>query len=522
MGRLFWDKLKEALRAVLPVALLVILVVLTPLVDLTVREAVFFAVSTVFLILGIALFSLGADLAMTPIGDYTGSGLTKTRKIPLVCTVLIALGVLITVAEPDLTVLANQVSSAISSTALLLSVGIGVGFLLLISVLRILFKKNLSQLLMFFYFLIFAVAATALVNGRGAMIGLSFDSGGVTTGPLTVPFLMALGAGISATVGGRESGENSFGMIALCSVGPVLAMLLLSAFSKNNPVYELPTYSLPDDPVPSILKTLRSVSLEVLVALGLLIGAFLLINLFILKLPKRRLLTLGTGILITFFGLVLFLTAASVGYMPVGFMLGQSLSKGHPAILVGFATVLGAVVVLAEPAVLVLTRHVEDVTAGAISGRSVRIALSVGIGLSIGLSALRVVLHIPLLAFLIPGYLISLGLSFFVPPIYTAIAFDAGGVASGPLTSGFILPMMVGVASVLMSGGTGDDLLENAFGVVAMVAMTPMITIQLIGFKSVFAKAVRKRRLYKRIRSEDDGQIITFAVRTKGGAARHE
>ena len=501
------NKLWEATVSILPIALMVLLISFTPLAELSDRELGVFLLSSLLLILGIGLFNLGADLAMTPMGEHTGEGLTKSNRPALLLWASFILGLLITVAEPDLAVLAGQVRAVLDGTLLVFTVGVGVGLFLLLAVLKILFRKDLSSLLLFFYLLLFALAALLLETGRGGFLPMAFDSGGVTTGPITVPFIMALGVGIAMTVGGRDAHSNSFGLIALCSVGPVLAVLLLSLAARGEMQYALPDYSLDAHLGPALWHTLLEVMAEVGRSLLLIALVFGLLQVTVLRLPRRKLLQMAVGALYTFLGLVIFLTAVTVGFMPVGFRLGLQLAEGNQTALVILGFVIGMVVVLAEPAVHVLNLQVEEITAGEVTKRQMMLALSVGVGVSIGLSLLRILLGFSLLYYLIPGYLISLGLSFFVPRLYTAIAFDSGGVASGPLTSSFILPMAIG-ACVTLRGE--QEVLSSAFGIVSMVAMTPLITIQALGFRAVLAAHVRRRRAMRRILSADDAQIIYF------------
>ena len=502
-----FKKIKEALVSVLPVAAIVCLLNLTPLVHFTGKEIGVFLVSAVFLILGIGLFSMGADMAMTPMGEYTGAGLTKSKKLLLLISVCFLMGLLITVAEPDLTVLANQVKDVLNGTLLIVCVGVGVGLFLVLSVLKMVFHKPLSSMLLYFYMILFALAAFVLAAENGEFLPMSFDSGGVTTGPITVPFIMALGVGIAASIGGKDVSENSFGLIAMCSVGPILAVMLLGATADGELAYQVPDYAIENGLgfalVEKILHTLK----EVGIALGLIVAFFLILQFTVLKLPSRKLWQISVGIAYTFFGLVIFLTAVSVGFMPIGYKLGTELAALHPAVLVVSGLILGMVVVLAEPAVHVLNKQVEDITSGSVSKSSMMVALSVGVGISLALSMIRIIFDFSILYYVIPGYLLSLGLSFFVPGIYTAIAFDSGGVASGPLTSGFILPLAIGACCVLQGEG---KVMADGFGIVAMVAMTPLITIQLLGFRAVVHKKVRDRIAMKRILSADDEQIIRF------------
>ncbi len=504
MNRMLFVKLKEALFSVLPVTLIVILLNFTPLVNVSLTEIIVFTISALFLTLGIGLFTLGADIAMTPMGEQVGSGLTKTRNLKILLLVCFALGFLITVAEPDLSILAEQVGS----NSLILFVGIGVGVFLLISVLKIIFKRQLATILMYFYMLLFALALLLLAidPNNANLLPLCFDSGGVTTGPITVPFIMALGVGIAATIGGKHSNENSFGLIAMCSVGPILAVIILSLFNSGDivpPVKE--DYLMADNVIKATFHHLWEVTKEVTLALGLVVGFFFIINAIFLKLPKKKLKNIGIGVIYTYLGLIVFLTSVNVGFMPIGFKMGEQLASFSPIAVTVFGFIIGLVVVLAEPAVAVLNKQVEEITDGTVSKKSMMIALSVGVGISIALSIIRIIFDFSILYYLIPGYLISLGLSFFVPRMYTAIAFDSGGVASGPLTSTFILPFAIGACMAL-----GGNVLSNAFGVVAMVAMTPLITIQLLGFSAVIKKQVRERIAMRRILDEDDGQIIDF------------
>lgn len=501
-----WEKFWEALSAVLPVSVMILIIALTPLVGVTVREAIVFIFSAVSLIIGITLFNLGADLAMTPMGQYMGEGLTKTGRISMLLFSAFSMGVLITIAEPDLAVLAGQVNAVINGGLLILAVGVGVGLMLFFSVLKIVLHRDLNTLLIFFYFAMFAIAALLLEQGDGSFLPLSFDSGGVTTGPITVPFIMALGVGIAMSIGGRDANENSFGLIALCSAGPILAVMLLSFAAKGNLTYEMPDESMEQYLGSGLLTLLGERMLEVARSLLLLYLLFAILQKLVLRLPRKKLKQIAIGILYAFAGLVIFLTSVTVGFMPLGYRLGRALAGSH-VVLLAFSFVIGLVVVLAEPAVHVLTIQVEDITNGEVTRLQMMIALSLGVGFSIGLSILRIILAIPLLWFLIIGYLISLGLSFFVPKIYTAIAFDSGGVASGPLTTGFILPFATGVCAEIMGK---DAVLSYAFGIVAMVAMAPLITIQALGFRSILMIRARKRAATKKILSAEDDQIIYF------------
>lgn len=507
MRKALLKKLQEALTSVLPVGIIVLILSLTPLVTLSAREMTVFGIAAILLIVGIALFNLGADLSMTPMGNYIGSGLTKSKKASILLLVSFLMGLMITVAEPDLSVLADQVSSLMNGMLLIATVGVGVGIFLLVAVLKIVSRTDLTSLLLFFYLVLFAVATVLFGSEKGGLLPLSFDSGGVTTGPITVPFIMALGVGIALTVGGRHANENSFGLIALCSIGPIIAVMTLSLFSKGTLSYQLPDYSMENVLDDGIWDQILETMVDVGKSLALIVVFFLILQFTVLKLPKRALVQIAIGILFTFLGLVVFLTSVVVGFMPIGYKIGVQLAGYSKTLLIVLSFILGFVVVLAEPAVHVLNQQVEEITNGQVSRRQMMIALSVGVGVSIGLSIIRIIYGFSLLYYLIPGYLLSLGLSFFVPKLYTAIAFDSGGVASGPLTSSFILPMAIGACVALHSQA---EVLSLAFGIVAMVAMTPLITIQTLGFRAVMERKAHSKAAMRKILAADDEQIIYF------------
>ena len=501
------SKIWEALLSALPITAIVYVLAMTPLFNLNRTELITFTIGAVLLVLGIGMFNLGADLAMTPMGTHVGAGLSRQRKLGLLLAVCFVLGMLITIAEPDLQVLATQVSAVMNGTVLIYAVGAGVGAFLLVAILRIVFRRTLSNILMLFYMLLFALALMLAVNDNLNLLPLAFDSGGVTTGPITVPFIMALGLGISNVLGDKRSQENSFGLVALCSVGPILAVLVLGIFSTNNLTYEVPDYAVSNDILGSFLHTAGHTAKEVAIALGLIVVFFLICQFIFLKLPKKRLKKIALGVVFTYIGLVMFLTGVNVGFMPVGYKLGEQLAQGSEWFLAGFGLVTGVLVVLAEPAIHVLNKQVEDVTGGVVTRKAMITGLCIGVGASIALSMIRIIFDFSLVYYIIPGYFISLALSLFVPPVYTAIAFDSGGVASGPMTSGFILPLAIG-ACVGLQGG--DAVLRDAFGVVALVAMTPLITIQLLGFRAIISNRIQERKAMQRILDADDQQIINF------------
>ena len=501
------EKIVEALVSALPITAIVYVLALTPFFAFSSAELITFTVGAVFLILGIGLFNLGADLAMTPMGAHVGAGLSRQKKLGLLLGVCFVLGMLITIAEPDLQVLANQVSAVMNGTLLVYTVGLGVGAFLVIAILKIVFRKSLSHILMLFYMLMFALALMLVNNGNGPLLPMAFDSGGVTTGPITVPFIMALGVGISKVLGDSKSKDNSFGLVALCSVGPILAVLMLGIFSSNDMSYAVPDYSVSQDIVGAYLHTFGHTCKEVALALGLIVVFFLICQVLFLKLSLRQLNRIAVGVAFTYVGLVIFLTGVNVGFMPIGYKLGYALSNMSRTAMILFGLVMGVLCVLAEPAIHVLNAQVEDVTGGLVSKRSMMVGLCIGVGGAIALSMVRIIYDFSLIYYIIPGYFTSLALSLFVPPVYSAIAFDSGGVTSGPMTSGFILPFAVG-ACVNLQGS--EAVLRDGFGVVALVAMAPLITIQLLGFRGIIAERRAEKRAMKRILDADDQQIINF------------
>lgn len=469
------EKIKESLSSVLPVTAIVLLLLAT-FIPVPSSMLLAFIIGAVMIILGMALFTLGAETSMTPMGEYMGSSMTKSKSLSLVIFVSLFVGILITVSEPDLQVLANQISS-IPNIILILSVAVGVGLFLVVSMLRIIFTIKLKYLLIFFYAVVFVLA---FFVPKG-FLALAFDSGGVTTGPMTVPFIMALGIGV-ASIRSDDSAENdSFGLVALCSVGPIIAVMILSLLfdvdAEAFTDYSMPVLDSSRDITQMFVSAIPHYLKEVFIAIAPL-GAFFFIFQFIFgKMNKNTLIRILIGMLYTYFGLVLFLTGVNVGFMSVGNYIGKAIAaSSFKLIIIPLGMLIGYFIVSAEPAVHVLTKQVEETTSGTIPGKLLGVSLSIGVAASVGLAMIRIITGISILYFLIPGYAIALILAFFVPDIFTSIAFDSGGVASGPMTATFLLPFAVGACDAL-----GGNVVEDAFGVVAMVAMTPLITIQILG-----------------------------------------
>ena len=469
------EKLKEAAASVLPVSAIVAVLCLV-LVPVDVGLMLSFLFGSALLILGMGMFTLGAEVSMTRIGNLIGARMTKSKKLWFVLGVSLLLGIAITMAEPDLQVLAVNVP-ALDKTVLILTVSVGVGLFLVLCMVRILFRISLRRLLILCYALVFL---GAFLSERG-MLSVAFDSGGVTTGPMTVPFIMALGVGVASIRSDENAKSDSFGLVALCSIGPVLAVMLLGI------IYRPDTAAGAEIAVSQIetsvqlgadyLHALPHYIAEIAMALLPIFVFFLLFQVFALRLRKLPFVKILIGMAYTFVGLVLFLTGVNVGFSPLGYVLGGAMAEqGLSWLLVPLAMLMGWFIIDAEPAVYILNKQVEELTSGAISAKAMGMSLSIAVALANGLAMVRVLTGAPILYFVVPGYLIALALTFFVPPTFTAIAFDSGGVASGPLTATFMLPLAMGACTA-----AGGNVMTDAFGIVALVAMMPLITVQVMG-----------------------------------------
>ena len=464
---------KDSITSVLPIILIVVM--LSFFIDFTISTLLSFSISMVLIIVGISLFTFGSEVSMELIGEKVGNILVKKTRLFISCILIFIIGIVITVAEPDLKVLAEQMTS-IPNIILILSVGIGVGMFLVFAVLKTKYNINLTKVLIFAYIIIFLI----LFITPNEFIPLAFDSGGVTTGPISVPFIVALGVGLASVNVSKKEKESSFGLVGLCSVGPILVVLLLGIIFILNTSY-----------VPSVVKQFESLCvvinvystgilsyfIEVLEAIIPILVVYLYF-LFKYKITnKKDTRKVFLGMIITIIGLSMFLLGANMGLMPVGSFIGNSISKtDYKWMLIPLGFVIGFVTVKAEPAVKVLTSQIEEITEGAIKKNMISIFLSIGVSASVGLAMLRSLTGISILYIIVPGYLVTLLLTLFTPRLFTSIAFDSGGAASGPMTATFLLPISIG-ASVGVCGNP----LTDAFGLVALVAMTPLIMIQILG-----------------------------------------
>jgi hypothetical protein len=526
-----WRKLGESYLSVFPIVLVVTILYFTKLIpEFTGESFVAFLCCAFFIGGGLSLFTTGADQSMSRIGTIIGETLFKQRKMWLIVLMTFLIGVLVTVAEPDLKVMASQIGWNVYT--LIISIGIGVGLFVVFGVLRIIFSKSLNVMFLGFYGIVFALAA--IVNPK--FLPISFDSGGVTTGPVTVPFILAFGAGLAASRNSAgRSGEDAFGLTALASVGPIITVMLMSTF------LDVDSMSFPWDPSQIVTYsswegfageffTLIGVGLlgelkDVAIAIVPLALFFIIYNLFFVHLSFKAVLKIMVGLIYAYLGLVIFLTAVNVGFLPVaqevGYQLGVD-SLGNLAILIGgFFALFG---VLAEPAVHVLVQQIETISEGTIKSKSVLAVMALSIGAGVALAVLRSELNFSILYYMIPGYFIALSLTFMVPKIYTSIAFDSGGVASGPMASTFVMPFCTGYAYGVAEGKgaalglSGNDLtsyisnyvFEDAFGSVAMIALMPLIVIQLMGLYAEIKRDIINKRVRKKFVEANDLQIIHF------------
>ena len=487
------EKIKESLSSVLPITAIVLALSIT-IVPLTPGALVLFLFGSFLLIVGVGMFTLGVDMSMTPMGNAIGVTMSRAKRRLLPLAAAFLLGMLITVAEPDLTVLAGQVP-AIPNLVLILTVAAGVGLFLVAALLRVTLKVPLSYLLVGLYLGAFVLAILFTPND---FIPVSFDSGGVTTGPITVPFIMALGVGLASVRNDKNATNDSFGLVALCSIGPILSVLILGiCYAPDSAGYTPPVLAeiaTTRDAAREFAAAFPHYAGEVAGAILPICGVFLLFQLFTRRFKRTQLLKIASGLVYTYVGLVMFLTGVNVGFMGAGELIGATIAGGElPFLLIPVGTVMGYFIVAAEPAVHVLVKQVEEVSMGSISQSAMRQGMSIGVAISIGIAMLRVLTGISILWFLIPGYAISLALTFFVPQLFTGVAFDAGGVASGPMTATFLLPFAMGACQAW-----GGNLMTDAFGLVALVAMTPLVAIQLLGL----AGRVRKRLADDALRAE--------------------
>lgn len=479
----FIDKVKEVLQSVLPITILVIILHFT-MAPLPGIEFPRFLFGALLIVLGLAIFLFGVDIGITPIGKYLGKEIARSNSLKFVLVMGLILGFFISIAEPDLIILANQVSEvtdgAIPSSVLLIVVSVGIAFMMTTGLFRIVYRYPLRNIFFGIYSLIFLLA----IFSSNDLFAIAFDASGSTTGALTVPFMLSLATGVASLNHDSKSAEiDSFGLVGVASSGAILGVLILGLFTGDSGITG--TLSVDADAYSSwlvpFIDTLPHLAIETVLSIAPILIIFIVYNLFI---AKRKMQTTDfkramLGLLYLYVGLVLFLTGVNAGFLNVGRQLGMTIAGMEsklPVLFIGL--LLGLVVILAEPAVYVLTHQIEDVTNGSVKRSVVLVFLSVGVGLAVFLSVIRVLIpDILLWHYLVPGYIIAIALSFRVPNLFVGMAFDAGGVASGPMTATFILAFIQGVAEITPH----SNVLLDGFGMIAMVAMMPILSLQLLG-----------------------------------------
>lgn len=502
-------KLKDSLLSTLPVLIVVLVLYITKVTLFEPNQLWVFAISVVLVIIGMWLFNMGAESSMSRMGELIGSSITKKRSMLMLVIIFFLFGALITMAEPDLSVLADQVP--IDSTILTVCIGVGVGIFLVIGAIRILFEKSLTLWILAFYGLMFALCC--LVDY--SYVPLSLDSGGVTTGPMTVPFILSIGIGLATSRSGKKTDADSFGLVAFSSIGPILVVLILSIFLKNQQlIYTYVEPVNPDNVISPFIHALigeNGTLVKVAMSIVPIVVMFLIYELIFIRLSARKLLSLFIGVVLVYVGLVIFLSAVDAGFLPVGKIIGQQIAQsGNKLILIIVGATLGVVAVFAEPAVHVLTNQIETVSNGTVKKNAVLISIAVGNGIAIGIAMLRTFMRFSLFYVVVPGYFLAFLLSFFVKPIYTAIAFDSGGVVSGPMNSTFIQPFAIGACFVFAGADASTRIMSDAFGTIAIVALMPLIMIQLLGLTGTVKEKYRMSVARKRIADAYDDQIIHF------------
>lgn len=502
------NKFKSALISTLPMVVIVLIIHFSGLAKIDdTKDIIVFSVSAFLVAIGMGLFTIGTDLAMSPIGEYIGASITSQRKIGLMIFLFFLLGAFIVIAEPDLRVLVGQVPLGsqwlpfISNEWLIIIlIGVGFGALMVVGILRILFQKSLVIWLIVFYGLLFSLAL-GINYVNPSFIPFAFDSGGASAGTITVPFILALGIGIATTRSGKKTDEDSFGLIAITSIGPVLIVMIMSFFVENIPfVYEPETAQ-------SFAAILGTSALNVAIAILPITAFFFIYQGIAIRLPAKVLIRIISGLVYTYIGLVIFLTAVNIGFLPISRIIGSKIASEGSVFVIIIGAIIGMAAVLLEPAIHVLVSQVEDITEGTIRKGAVLTAIAIGAGLAMSLAMMRLVLGITILWFVIGGYIISLFMAFFVPKIYSAMAFDAGRIASGPMNSSFVLPFAIG-AAITFYQSKGQDIMTYAFGVNALVTMVPIITIQALGLYVTYQEQRRIRLAGVRFVEENEDQII--------------
>ena len=506
--------------SITPIIILCLIMALTKLISFNAVDYIFLGIGWIALILGLALFSVGCSSGLTKIGEYMGSSLSKQKNIIIIIVFAFLLGTLITLAEPSILIIAGGVSENFKWT-LLIGIAVGVGVFVVLGVIRIIVHGSLKVWYLFLYLIVFMLICL-IKNGK--YLPFIFDAGGITTGSATVPFILSLGLGIATVRSGKNAHKDSFGLVGVASIGPILTMtviILVNELTNQQGLgdYDISSYQgiLSSNSWESVFSSIRNTILphgsgmgtliEVLIAMLPIIVIFLIYELIFIKLPVSKILSMIIGFGISYAGLVIFLTSVGSCLSPLGRKIGLAMGEQNNNVIILFAFILGMVTILCEPAVHVLTKQIEDVSSGTIKRSTILIALAIGVGLAVGLSMVRALYNFSIMYYIIPGYLISIGLMFTTKGLFVAIAFDSGGTASGPVAVSFVLPLTIGVFITKYPDG---NVYEFAFGLVGLIALTPILAIQIVGViqKSKEYMAIRRMRLQSF--DENDAQIIHF------------
>ena len=464
------ESLIDALKSVMPIVFVIIGI--SFIIGIPNKTILSFSISAILLIVGIAIFTTGANMSMIKMGEKIGDLLVRKRRKWLILAVSVIVGIVITISEPDLIVLADELAS-IPNILLISLVALGVGIFLLIGVYRILGSLSFRTIITVGLLIIMGL----LYFTPQEFISVAFDSGGVTTGAMGVPLIVAFGYGISKLRRDKDSNSYSFGLCGICSLGPVIVVLILGFLFRVDNYFEttgfINNYGIIDSIVNSFIKSLKEISLALLPILLV----FYISQLFDRRMNKYEHFRMVFGIILSLFGLTLFLTGVSSGFLEIGYRIGNTFaSSSYKYILIPIGMIIGYMIIRLEPAVKILIKKISDLTEGSISEELISLCLSIGVSLAIGLSLIRIYFSVPLIYIIVPGYFIAAALMYFTPTMFTTIAFDSGASASGAMTTSFLLPLCIGVCVSLDS-----NIMVNAFGVGALVSLTPIITVQILG-----------------------------------------
>lgn len=509
------QKFKDSLYSVLPATVIILIVALIfkiPFLSPSGETNILtFLISAILLFVGLALFTLGAEASMLTIAEKIGRIMTKKTSVIFIIGIGFLIGFLITISEPALWVLATQFPAIPTNTVanlflLLIVIGVGVGIFTVLALLRIVFQIKLRTILIVCYSIIFlAIFIVPIIPGMAnfkEFVPFAFDSSGVTTGPMAVPFIMSMGLGFSSARTDRDAESDSFGLVGIASIGPIIASIILGIVmvAQNND-FKLVWDSTTD--TTSLGGFFLTYLWQLVIAIAPFIIFFFIFQIKYFKLSKKQVTKVLIGFAFIYVGLVLFLTGANAGYLPMGKSLGGELAKIEANwLLIPIGMVFGAIVIAAEPSVIVLNKQVDDMTSGAINKRLMLVIMSVGMAVSIGIAMTKIFFGINTLWFLVPGYLLISILSFFTPKKFTGIAIDSGGAVSGAMTSTFLVGFSFGAAEVLHPGDS-SFIFMNAFGLVAIVAMIPLITIQILGI-------IYKQKDQKKAKEIGEEEIIVM------------